>query len=100
MRTRLLPFVSGVVLLSCALVAAIAGAQGAMDLSKAPRVSQEEFKKLQAAGSILVVDVRDADSYKAGHIPGAISIPLDQVTTPEHLKELKAAGKPIVTYCA
>ena len=93
-----------VVLLATVALALVAPpravAQEDNDLSKAPRISQEEFKKLRAEGRVLVVDVRDPDSYKAGHIPGAISIPLDEVASPEHLRDLKAAGKPIVAYCA
>lgn len=68
------------------------------DLSKAPRISIAEFKKLRAEGEVMVVDVRDAESYKTGHIPGAVSIPLDQLAA--HVAELKSAKKAIVTYCA
>lgn len=68
------------------------------DLAKAPRITVAEFKKLRAEGEVIVLDVRDADSYKAGHIPGARSIPLDQLAS--HADELKAANKAIVTYCA
>jgi predicted sulfurtransferase len=63
----------------------------------APTISQADFKALRAGGNVLTVDVRDAGSYRTGHIPGAASIPLDQM--PAHLQELKASKKPIVTYC-
>jgi phage shock protein E len=68
------------------------------ELAAAPRVTQAEFKTALAAGAILVLDVRDAASYANGHIAGAVSIPLDDVAA--HAKELKAARRPIVTYCA
>jgi predicted sulfurtransferase len=77
---------------------ALGWAQEQPDLSTAPRISQAEFKKLQAASEVLVVDVRDAESFKAGHIPGAILVPLNEL--PQHLDELRASKKPIVTYCA
>ncbi len=88
------------VALLVAVAPALAAAQAAQpnDLDKAPRISQAEFKKLHDAGQVLVLDVRDADSYRAGHIPGAISIPLDQLAS--HVDELKRSSKPIVTYCA
>jgi rhodanese-related sulfurtransferase len=62
------------------------------------RVSLEEFKELLDANSILVIDTRDTASYVAGHIPGAVSVPLDRVT--DEARKLQAAGKPIVAYCA
>jgi 3-mercaptopyruvate sulfurtransferase SseA len=70
----------------------------APDLSAAPRITLEEFKKIHDANAVLVVDVRDAESFAQGHIPGAILVPLAQVT--QQLKQLKASPKPIVTYCA
>jgi len=81
-----------------AAVAPTAAAQPATDPAKVARVTVAELKKLQASGAVVVVDVRDADSFKAGHIPGALSIPLDQV--PASANRLKSAKKPLVFYCA
>lgn len=47
----------------------------------------------------LVVDVRPAmKMYKAGHVPGAIFIPYNQILQPENLKKLPK-DKKIVLYC-
>jgi len=62
------------------------------------RITQEELKKLMKADKVLVVDVRGADAYKTGHIPGSVSAPLAEID--KHLEELKSAKKPIVTYCS
>ena len=70
------------------------------DLATAPRISISDFKPLYVAQQVLVIDVRDAASFQAGHIPGARSIPLARVLEPASLAELKAAKKPIVLYCA
>lgn len=92
---------------ACSLVAALAiaglaAARGPAtpqdDLSTAPRISQRDFKKAMAEGTVLVLDVRDAGAYASGHVPGAVSMPLDEV--PKHIDELKAERRPIVTYCA
>ena len=45
---------------------------------------------------VLVIDVRPAKEYEAGHIPGAISVPLAQLGT--RLPELQR-GAEIVAYC-
>lgn len=67
------------------------------DPSAVPRISQAEFKKLLETGKIVVVDVRSARSYNEGHIPGAISIPIDEVDL--DVGRFKSFKEPIVTYC-
>lgn len=62
------------------------------------RITQEEFVKLAAARAVTIVDVRDAKSFAAGHIPRALSIPLDSVD--QAVERLRKAGRPVVTYCS
>jgi predicted sulfurtransferase len=64
----------------------------------APRISLADFKKLVDQGSVQVIDVRDPQSYAAGHIPDAINVPLDRLE--QQLPALRRARKPIVTYCS
>jgi len=71
----------------------------------APRISQQDFKKLIAANNVVIVDTRVADVYPLGHIPGALLLPLEgQLTWPESSEKtvsmLIATKKPVVTYCA
>jgi rhodanese-related sulfurtransferase len=51
--------------------------------------------ELATAAAPLVIDVRGAEEYAAGHLPGAIHIPGDRVA--ERLPDLPA-GRPVVTY--
>ena len=86
-----------------ALLVALAVAAGALparaqDLAAVPRISLAEFKKLQDQDKALVIDTRSAESYRGGHIPGAINVPLSAWN--DHLPRLKATRKPIVAYCA
>jgi rhodanese-related sulfurtransferase len=72
---------------------------------EAARISQAEFKKLVAAHRVVIVDTRTEDAFQRGHIPGAILLPLEgRSTWPDEyaatVDQLKAAKKPIVTYCA
>jgi predicted methyltransferase len=62
------------------------------------RITQQEFVKLTTARAVTIVDVRDAESFAASHIPGAISIPLD--TVEQAVETLRKTGKPVVTYCS
>jgi len=66
----------------------------------APRITLDEFRKLHAAGAVLTIDVRDVTAFKTGHIPGAISIPADQIETKAREIRVRANHRPIVTYCA
>jgi len=47
-------------------------------------------------GGAMVIDVRPAAEYAAGHIPGAINIPVDEL--PQHLEALPHEQE-IVAYC-
>ena len=86
-----------------ALVALLA--VGQTPQSAAPvKVSQRDFKRLAAAQKILIVDVRPATAFRDGHIPRAISLPLERGHWPAEsdatIDRLKTAVKPIVIYCA
>ncbi|MFI5372812.1 MAG: rhodanese-like domain-containing protein [Candidatus Eisenbacteria bacterium] len=58
------------------------------------------IKALHDANAALFVDARTAEEYAAGHIPGAVSLPFDDVfKKPDLAKQLDSQGRPIVTYC-
>jgi rhodanese-related sulfurtransferase len=62
----------------------------------APTINQAELKALVDANNVTLLDVRDAESYLASHIPGALQIPLSRV---EGEVPYLPKGKPIVAYC-
>lgn len=52
----------------------------------------------QGDESILVIDVRSAQEYADGHVPGAVNIPHGSIAS--HLDALRAVpGRQIVLYC-
>jgi rhodanese-related sulfurtransferase/DNA-binding transcriptional ArsR family regulator len=59
-------------------------------------VTRAELAGLTATGQVTVLDVRPPEEYAAGHIPGALSVPLDELT--DRLGEVPADGQ-IVAYC-
>ena len=59
-------------------------------------VDRDELRRRLAAGEVIAVDVRPAEEYTAGHIPGAISIPLEQLA--DRLADLPAHVE-VVAYC-
>ncbi len=66
------------------------------DEAQVKRVSLVEAKAALDAGTAVFVDVRDNSSYQISHIPGALSIPLNDLTS--HLDELDTSTW-IITYC-
>jgi DNA-binding transcriptional ArsR family regulator len=59
-------------------------------------VPPRELLRRAREGSVVVIDVRPAEEYRAGHIRGALSLPLDQLEG--RLRELPAR-KEVVAYC-
>jgi rhodanese-related sulfurtransferase/DNA-binding transcriptional ArsR family regulator len=63
------------------------------DLEPLPR---EELLERARDGLITVVDVRPPEEYAAGHVPGALNIPLSEL---EHYLDKFSAKQEIVAYC-
>ena len=59
-------------------------------------VEMRELLRRARAGDVIVVDARPANEYVAGHIPGALSIPIDDLK--QRLRQLPKS-KPYVAYC-
>lgn len=59
-------------------------------------ISHDQLLERMAAGEVVLVDVRPEPEYRAGHIPGALSIPVERLES--QLASLPA-GKEVVAYC-
>ncbi len=60
----------------------------------------DQVKAKIAAGPTLLIDVRPKADYDAGHVPGAVNIPLDALFQPDNLASLPTDGTTIVLICA
>jgi rhodanese-related sulfurtransferase/DNA-binding transcriptional ArsR family regulator len=59
-------------------------------------VSREELVTRSERGEVVILDVRPAQEFAAGHIPGALSVPVDELEAAlVHLPP----GREIVAYC-
>lgn len=56
-----------------------------------------DYAALMRQGA-LILDVRSKGEYQAGHIPGSVNIPLDQLRV--QLTKLPEKSRPIITCCA
>ena len=61
-----------------------------------PELTVQELDAMLRSGTAVVVDVREADEFAAGHIPGAINMPLSTFQ-PSALPD--TPGKKLVLAC-
>ena len=63
------------------------------------QITQEEAKEMMDTQEVIVLDVREQDEFDAGHIPGAVLLPVGTIT-----KDTAADGIPeldsiVLVYC-
>lgn len=85
-------------LLVILLVAASSISPSGQAIRNVPRISIDELKALMEKNAVLVIDVRDADSYAQGRIPGAVNV--DYTLIFQQAGRFKGETRTIVTYCA
>jgi rhodanese-related sulfurtransferase len=91
MKTRVLA-------LTMILFASAGAFLGAQAMRNVPRISIDDVKSLMAKKQVLLIDVRDPQSFAEGHMPGAINVPFDFI--PNHVDDWKKDKRLLVTYCA
>lgn len=59
-------------------------------------ISREQLRERLDRGDVVVLDVRPEAEYAAGHVPGAVNIPPDQL---DGLLDLVPGDRDVVAYC-
>lgn len=63
-----------------------------------PQIAVDAVARLVRARDALILDVRPRDAYAGGHLPGAVSMPLGEIS--RRAFEFAAyRSKPVVVYC-
>ena len=70
----------------------------AQAIRNVPRISIDELKTLMEQNAVVVIDVRDAESFAKGRIPGAVNVDYTQVL--KQADRFAGEKRAIVTYCA
>jgi phage shock protein E len=78
------------------LVVAVAVVAAYFMFMKGGDISSMDARRLVQAGARLV-DVRTPDEFAAGHIPGALNIPVQQLDA--RMSELRPKDAAVVVYC-
>ena len=76
----------------------VALAKEGQAIRNVPRITIDELKALMAKNAVLVIDVRDPDSFAKGHIPGSVNV--DYTMVFKEAGRFKGETRTIVAYCA
>ena len=89
-----------VALLACAALLGTAATAPAGDKpAKVNKVSVEEFDKLRSEKDVVLLDVRTPEEFEAGHLPGAMNLPIADEEFDEKLADLDK-DKTYLVHCA
>lgn len=66
------------------------------DRSKLSTVGRDELARRLTDGDVVVLDVRPESEYRTGHVAGAVSLPVDELT--RRLRDLPK-DREVVAYC-
>jgi len=73
-------------------------ASGAVFAEFKGEMDQAQAQRTIAAGNIVAIDVRSPEEYNAGHVPGAINVPHNQIDN--HLADIMhLKDKAVLLYC-
>ena len=62
-------------------------------------ISREQLLERLAAGKVVLLDVRPAEEYAAGHIPGARSVPFGSLAEEVEARSTCPRAREVVAYC-
>ena len=81
-----------------ALAEAEALAKEEQAIRNVPRITIDELKALMEQNAVLVIDVRDPESFAKGRIPGSVNVDYTQVL--KQAETFAGEKRTIVAYCA
>ena len=63
------------------------------------QITQETAKEMMDAGDVVVLDVRERDEFDAGHIPGALLLPVGTITKDAAAAVIGDLDTVVLVYC-
>ena len=63
------------------------------------QISQEKAKEMMDTQSILILDVREPNEFDAGHIPGAVLLPVGTITKDTAAAAIPELDTVVLVYC-
>ena len=63
------------------------------------QITQEEAKDMMDAGDVVVLDVREQSEFDAGHIPGAVLLPVGTIAKDTAAAVIPEPDTVVLVYC-
>ena len=63
------------------------------------QISQEQAKTMMDAQQVVILDVREPEEFNAGHIPGAVLLPVGTITGDTAAAVIPALDSVVLVYC-
>ena len=63
------------------------------------QITQEKAKEMMEAQDVIVLDVREQDEFDAGHIPGALLLPVGSITKERAAAVIPKTDSVVLVYC-
>ena len=63
------------------------------------QITQEKAKEMMDTQDVVVLDVREQDEFDAGHIPGAVLLPVGTITKAAAASVIPETDSVVLVYC-
>ena len=63
------------------------------------QITQEEAKEMMDTQDVLILDVREQSEFDAGHIPGAVLLPVGSITEKTASAVIPQSDSVVLVYC-
>ena len=87
------------VIMLIAVLLVLSGCGGKETERSYRQISQEEAKKMMDTREVLILDVRELDEFDAGHIPGAVLLPVGTITGETAAAVIPEKDSVVLVYC-
>ena len=82
-----------------AMLLVLTGCGGTTVENTYQQITQEEAKEMMDTQEVIVLDVREQDEFDAGHIPGAVLLPVGTITKDTAADGIPELDSVVLVYC-
>ena len=82
-----------------AMLLVLTGCGGTTVENTYQQITQEEAKEMMDTQEVSILDVREQDEFDAGHIPGAVLLPVGTITKDTAASVIPELDSTVLVYC-
>lgn len=82
-----------------AMLMVLTGCGGTKVENTYQQITQEEAKNMMDTQEVIILDVREQDEFDAGHIPGAVLLPVGTITAETAAAVIPEPDSAVLVYC-